>query len=62
MAETPQAQKKLREVRFFLNCLKAEETKPTDDDKPVNSIGDVVPEAVNVGSAPPATTTVSATA
>jgi len=40
----------------------AEESKPAETEKPVNSIGDVVPDAVNVGSAPPATATVSATA
>lgn len=39
-----------------------EETKPAEGEKPVSAIGDVVAEAVNVGSAPPASATVSATA
>jgi hypothetical protein len=59
---TAPAEAKTEEPANAEEAKPAEETKPAEGEKAVNSIGDVVPEAVNVGSAPPANATVSATA
>jgi len=61
-AEPAEAKAEAEEPAKEEETKPAEESKPAETEKPVNSIGDVVPDAVNVGSAPPATATVSATA